>query len=543
MSKRTNNFGDGLSAAKTNNIGLNVYKALGLEGEESTEILPLPVSKQTQQDQSGDEANTIAGFQSDQVQEAARTSLDFLAALVMPQAFKYLFPKEYIAAWQWLLTYVHKTRDFSQLALGLPRGFSKTTLVKLFIVYTILFTKKKFIAICCETERKSVNMVADIMKMLEQSNVVKVFGNWRLGIEIDQQAQKVFGYRGRTIIIIAGTVETIRGINMDNARPDVMIFDDIQSRTDADSQVVSETLEREMIGTAMKAKSPEGCLFIFVANMYPTKYSILRHLKTNPNWLKFIVGGILKDGTSLWEELQPIAQLHKEFTNDLLTGHPEVFYAEVLNDENATQNNTIDLTKVPKYPFQDSDIPAGKFIIVDPAGDKVVSDAVSIGYFEVHNGFPVLRKVLEGRFSPGDIIRESLKMCFKYNVRLVVYEAQAFQYSLLYWHNFICLQMGIIGIEPVDLYSGASAKNSRILLMFLQLLRGELFIHPDAQDAAHFQITQFNPMVRTNTDGILDLLTYATKALEIYSVQIASSNIYEEQDFGGVGVVEDNYFF
>ena len=89
-------------------------------------------------------------FQIDQVQESARNSLDFLAALATPETFKYLFPPVYQSIWQWLLTYIHKKRDFSQLALGLPRGFAKTSLMKLFLLYVILFTNRKFIAVMAE---------------------------------------------------------------------------------------------------------------------------------------------------------------------------------------------------------------------------------------------------------------------------------------------------------------------------------------------------------------------------------------------------------
>lgn len=480
-------------------------------------------------------------FQLNEVQATAKNSLDFLAGLATPSTFKYLFPPVYQAVWRWLVENAHKTRDFSQLALGLPRGFAKTSVVKLFVLYCILFTDRKFIAVMCENEKKAINVVSDIMDMLSESNIKKVFGDWKAGdIASDQKALKTFGFRGRNIILWAGTVETIRGISLKNVRPDIEIFDDIQSRTDADSQTVSDSLEREMYGTAMKAKSPEGCLFIFIGNMYPTKWSILRKLKQNPNWIKFIAGGILADGTSLWEALQPIAQLHREFTNDLRSGHPEIFYAEVLNDENASVNTAIDVSKIPIYPFQDSDIPAGKFIIIDPANDKVNSDEVSIGYCEVHNAYGVLREVEEGRMSPGDIIRRALTMALRTGTSIVVIEATAYQYSLLYWFTFITTQMGITGIEPVEIYSGKANKNSRILAMFMQLLKGEIYIHPDAVAASYLQITQFNPMKRDNTDGILDLLTYIPKAIEMYGHQMISLTVIEEQDYGAIKVLEMN---
>lgn len=513
---------------------VNIYDKLGLTDE--TQELPQEVSQVGARE-------VETSFQVDQVQESARNSLDFLAAIAMPDVYKYLFPPVYLSVWQWLLTYVHKTRDFSQLALGLPRGFGKTALVKIFLLYCILFTTKKFILILAENQTKAINIVSDVMDMLNEPNIKKVFGDWKAGVETDRQDLKKFGFRGRNIIVMAGTIETVRGITLKNARPDVMIFDDVQSRSVAESQMVSDTLEREMYGTAMKAKSPEGCLFIFVGNMYPTKWSILRHLKTNPNWIKFIAGGILADGTSLWEDLQPIAQLHKEFQNDLLAGHPEIFYSEVLNDENASANTAIDIAKIPVYPYQDTDIPGAKFLVIDPSNDKVNSDAVSIGYFEVHNGYPVLRKLVEDRLSPGDTIREALKLCFTHGVSIIAIESNAFQYSLLYWFNFITAQMGVQGIEPVEIYSGSSSKNSRILAMFLQLLKGETWIHPDCVPATYLQITQFNPMKRDNTDGLLDLLTYAPKVMELYGHQLISSNILESQEYSASQVQDDNWAF
>ena len=196
-----------------------------------------------------------------------------------------------------------------------------------------------------------------------------------------------------------------------------MIFEDIQTREQADSQIQSENLEKWMVGTAMKAKSPHGCMFLFVANMYPTKWSILRRLKANPNWIKFIAGGILADGTSLWEDLQPIAQLEREFQNDLAAGRPEIFYSEVLNDENASSNNLIDLSLLPALPYTQEDkhalVPAGRFIIIDPSGNKQNSDATAIGYFEVHDAKPVLMEICNERLSPGDTIRKAIELGLK----------------------------------------------------------------------------------------------------------------------------------
>ena len=468
-----------------------------------------------------------------QVQELAKSSLDFLAALAMPTVFRYLFPPVFKAIWNWLLSYVSRTRDFSQLAIGLPRGFGKTMLIKIFILYCILFTKKQFILIICGTQTKANNIITDIMSMLSERNVLQVFGDWKLGAETDRQDLKRFGFRGRNIILMgAGAASDIRGITLENQRPDIMIFDDIQTREDADSETVSKNLETWMVGTAMKAKSPHGCLFVFIANMYPTKHSLLRKLKHNPTWTKFIAGGILSDGTSLWEDLQPIAQLVKEYENDLSMGRPEVFYAEVLNDENASVNNLVDLTKLPAYSIPEDELHQGNFIIIDPATDKANSDYVSIMYFEVHQMVPVCKHIIEGRLSPGDTIAESLRIALSKNCRVIAIESNAYQYTLNYWFQYVCAQRGIIGIEAVEIYSGSYSKNSRILTMFKQLLAGEILVHPSQCATVNLQISQFNPLKRDNTDGLLDCLTYAPKVLELYSHLLLANDIIELQEAG-----------
>jgi len=481
------------------------------------------------------------GISSAEVQQAAKLDLNFLAALVMPLIFKFAFPAVFISVWTWLISFATKVRVFPQLALGLPRGFGKTTLIKIFVVYCILFTDKKFILIVSATAKLAESVLSDICDMLEEPNIKKVFGDWRLGMEKDTQSVKKFGYRGRNIILAAiGAEGNLRGLNMKNQRPDIMIFEDIQSRECADSEVQSTKLEDWMIGTAMKAKSPHGCMFLFVANMYPTKWSILRKLKKNSKWTKFIAGGILADGSSLWEELQPIEQLMSEFENDLSMGKPEIFYSEVLNDENASQNNLVDLSKLPDSPYTEGDIPAGNFVVIDPATDKIGADEVSVGYFEVHNGYPVLMRLVEDRLSPGDTIRTALQYCLTYNCRLIAVESNAYQYSLLYWFEFICQQLGILGVEAVEVYSGHRSKNARILEMFKGLGAGEIFIEEEAKAAAYSQIISFNPIRRDNTDGVLDLLTYAPKVIEMYGEYLVANNLIESQEYEAIEVPEFN---
>ena len=143
----------------------NIYESLGFDPNEES------FDQAAEAEIAIEDAVQEAALETSQVQELAQTSLDFLAALALPIVFKYFFPPVFISVWNWLTTYAHKTRDFSQLVLGLPRGFGKTMIMKLFILYCILFTKKKFILIICETQTKANNIIADVIDMLNEPNI------------------------------------------------------------------------------------------------------------------------------------------------------------------------------------------------------------------------------------------------------------------------------------------------------------------------------------------------------------------------------------
>lgn len=472
----------------------------------------------------------------EQAKELAKLDPDFLGGLAMPSVWKYNLPPVFLMVWSWLTQEIHQKRRFSRLALGLPRGFGKTTVIKLFCLYAILFSNRKFILILSKTEAKAANIISDIMDFLEEPNIRKLFGYWKQSAQRDASNIKVFAFRGRPIIIAGlGAGGSVRGLNLKNARPDLIIFEDVQDREDADSKGVSDGIYNWMLGTALKAKDPAGCMALFVANMYPTPHSILKKLQTNPYWTSLIQGGILQDPatgemTSLWEDLQPLEQLLEEFAADNASGHPEIFYAEVLNDPNAATSNLYQRDKLPTWDIDDHDPHAGNFIVIDPASGNEAGDDVSIGYFQVHEAKPVFWDVEYGKFSPGVNVLKAIKMAIKYNCSLIVIEGNAYQASLGYWMRVTMDKLGIQGIQIVPMFSGKTAKNTRILNMFKEVASGDTRMHPRV--LAHFesQAKIFNALKTKNTDGILDLVTYAPRVLSELADYLRNLTILNEQD-------------
>lgn len=448
----------------------------------------------------------------------AEANMNVLAMLCLFDVMQYKYPDMFIAMWDLLKSKVHLKRDFSKIALGIPRGFAKTTFIKLFIIYCILFTNKKFILVVSYAEDHAISIISDVIKMLSGPNIRQLFGDWDNNKEVDQAQKKIFRFRGKMVILKAvGAKGGIRGVNEQHYRPDLIICEDYQKKEESENEELSTKLYKELIGTIMKTKSPFGCLYIYVANMYPTPGSILKKLKDNSDWLSLIVGGIRANGESLWEELHPIVQLLAEYESDLKANCPEVFLAEVLNDETAGIKSGIDITKLPQFPFDDNELPQGRAVVIDPSLDNANSDYNGIGLVGLFDGVGCLEKAKLGKYNPLELIKEAIKLAYSTQTRLIVVENIAYQASLLFWFTRICQDNGIEGFHFMPLAVGTHSKNSKIIDSLRKWLAGDLHVKKEVRPLIINEVIKFNPLKKNNQDTCLDLLTFVDRVIEQYS--------------------------
>lgn len=451
--------------------------------------------------------------------ESCRVSLDFLASMILTDIYAYGYPPELKAAWQLICTSALSAVGKPKHAIGIPRGFAKTILLKLYVVWLILFSDRKFILIVCNTASHAENFIADVADMLSSPNIIAIFGDWRAGgLEKDRQELKKFTFRGQSKIIAGiGSEGSVRGLNIKYVRPDIVLMDDMQNRDQAANADVASELFTWMLGTLMKACHPQRCVFIFVGNMYPFEGSILRKLKHSKEWTSFITGAILADGESLWPEHRSTADLMQELAFDTEQGRPQIFFSEVMNDEESGTVSGIDVSKIPDCPMHLVASQAqGGFVLIDPSLGKKTSDDVAIGAILIYDGKPVLVEKKMGKFDPGATIQNATFLAAKYNMQLIVVEGVAYQATLKFWFDFIFNQLGISGIHVGTVSPEGMQKNSRIIEMFKLLLKGMLLLGKDVRSDVIYQITQFNPLKRNNKDDLLDILAYVYKVMDEY---------------------------
>ena len=461
------------------------------------------------------------------IENACMQNFNFFAMLALPEVCRYAFPGFYLALFSMIVNCMGMLKDFSKYAIGFPRGHAKTIWLKLVVCWIILFTKKKYILVACATESHAKRFIKDVIDILESANILSTFGAWNSDIDTNQAEYKFFNFRGRKIVLHGvGAGTAVRGANAGAARPDVIICDDAQTRECADSFAEATTFATWFYGTLLKSKSPDGCLYMYVGNMYPDRefpqkkgqYTcMLRNLKNSSQWKSHIVGAILNDGSALWEELHSLSALLDEYHGDVEAGYGEIYCAEVLNDPSMKPLFALNANLMRTVPADSPDLHMGNFIIIDPAGRKVNSNETVLAYFEVYDGVPVCRDLVRGVWSPGQCITEAIKLALGNSCNLIVVEDVAYQETLLYWFEVICMQQRIFGLQFLPINPGGESKNSRIVKGFLAANAGELAFTAYTKAVYLDQAQNFKAQSKNNVDDVLDVIAYAPKVLKLYS--------------------------
>ena len=456
----------------------------------------------------------------------ARMAVDFnfFSMFLLPVVMKYRWPSLMVAVWNILADCVADLQDSvgdANLALAIPRGFAKTTFMKLYIVYCILFTRHTFILIVCSVDSNAENILKDVIGILDSSQVRTIFGNWDTEKFNDRQDFKHFKFMGKDIILKAkGANTSLRGLNVGNRRPDIILMDDIQTEENAKSPVESQSLKTWIMSTLLPTVSPEGGINLFIGNSYSYEGAILPLLVKSDTWLTLTLGCILSDGSSLWPELHPIDKLLAHYRRDLSMGVEALWLAQYMNAMDINPANLIDLARVGamfrnRWPDaadsaqKCSEFAQAKYLVIDPSSSKVNADDTAIGLFYLIDGTPVFRKVKASIFTPKDTILKAMAIALQENAPVIFVEDVAYQATFLFWANYFTEKLKLEKIlRWVPISPERTSKNSRILNMFAQCSNGELMIHPDAWAQFKSEAVSFDKLKTNNRDNILDVAHY-----------------------------------
>jgi hypothetical protein len=473
------------------------------------------------------------------------TDFHFFSALALPHVVDFPFPPLYIAIWEMLVRARTKEDRLRVLrfALGLPRGFAKTTFVKILLTWFFAYDIARFILVICADEPLAYNLIADIDGILSSRNMEAVYGKWAVNKAIDNREQKTCMYRTIPRILQgAGANSSTRGLNVLNERPDIILFDDMQTMENAKSDTESAALMDKFVGTHLKLVDPAGALIIYIGNMYAGG-CILKELQASPQWVSLVTGCILENGESLWPELHPIDALYDSFKNDASLGRAHIWFAEMMNQPIDNQTSLLPNGLLPECLYTDEFIKENKiagFVTVDPAGFKRLSDDNVIAtHVIMPNYTPILVESDGGIYDPELVIEKAIIQCVTWNLSVIGIEGVGYQHSLLFWANkYIREHPEFNYINIVELTPAGRHKETRIITWIQEILASTYQVAGDARYNILFQALAYKIGKKNNKDDHLDAGAYGLDMKSNYWGVILSTQERAVDD--GARVIENN---
>jgi predicted phage terminase large subunit-like protein len=258
------------------------------------------------------------------------------------------------------------------VAVAAPRGHGKSTAVShAYVLASVLFRDRKFVLLVSDTETQSVNFLNDIKQDLKDNeDIVDLFQIKGFKKETESDIIVEFQDGACFRIMCRGAEQRVRGLKWNQARPDLIVCDDVESDEQVSSKERREKLQRWFNGALLPCRAKHGIVRIVGTVMHldsllnrllpedSAKLSVVDPLKTwsrekKPIWKAIRYRAHNEDFSQLlWEE-----QYDKEFfihkRKDLTDqGIPEVYAQEYLNypiDESTSYFRRDDFQEISRF--------------------------------------------------------------------------------------------------------------------------------------------------------------------------------------------------
>lgn len=394
-------------------------------------------------------------------------------------------PQLHIDIWDQLLEMVDQcnqpgTIQSLRKLFAVPREHAKSTLAKLAVILFIKYTKLRFVLYVSKTNSIAKNAIRDIAMWLSSAQERDLFGP--IGVIKSSETESLWIYNVATrftsaggpiykkiIFKALGADQQVRGLLIDNLRPQIIVIDDIEDldNTTSDQQ---PKLDEWFLGSLLKSFAKSN-IVLYIGNMI-RKTTLLARLARSPEWNPTVYGSLVHDSETgelrpLWPGRWTVEALLKEYKEYRRLGRGYVWEAEMMNltQDEILQGNLDNAIRLPQ-PTADQ-LEAG-FITVDPAfGKESYNDDTGL---TVHArirgvGIPCVIESVAGRWTEDQIFDQLLELSYKWGISTWCIEAEAAQRILIPYFQLLLQSRGmnLNLFVMIPMYSGGVNKGARIL--------------------------------------------------------------------------------
>lgn len=456
------------------------------------------------------------------IKEMLRTDPEFFIDFFIHDELVNPVPQIHKEIWG-LLTDEEKER----ILLAIPRGHNKTTLAKLAVVWHFLFTRHRFCVYLSNTNNIAKNAVKDILAYMQSDNFVSVFG--RIDVYKSSETDSLWQFRlpmgngqyKNCILRAVGAGQQVRGLNIDNQRPDLAVVDDVEDLENTDSDILQAKLDRWMFGPFLKALAKPRRKVIWLGNMLK-KTSLLARLSRNPVWNPVVFGALLEDSEGnlvpLWPDLWSVEELRADFIEHKGLGLIESWMCEMMNMPGHGENGFTDDQMKYAAPVSPGECES-TWITIDPAfGENAHNDktAIVVHGIPIDTGIPQVLAYYHGKCDEIQMFEEAWALTQYWGCYCWGIESVAAQKVLITLFQLLAVNKLIDGLEFVPLMAGSGdPKVARIRAYVALMASGEYFLTEGDLEATT-QFLEYNMKKKSNKDDLIDSISYGPQMMNLY---------------------------
>ena len=446
----------------------------------------------------------------------------FYAHQWFPKAFRQSTPKFHRTIW-------NEMDDPESQFVGLEcfRGSGKTTIMRAAVSKRIAYGLSRTIMLVGPEQKHPRRTIRWLAKqVLHNTPWAQTFGLYKGEKWSEEEIDIINESSGCRIAVIAfGLTGSIRGLNLDDYRPDFIGVDDPCDEENTGTETQREKLDALFFGNlqqslAPRSEAPHSKMVLLQTGLH--KDDLIHQAKRDPTWKTVELGIFDENGRSVWEERFPTQEMlakKKAFIErNQLPYWLREMECKIVSKETAAFN-----TQMLKH-YETLPSSMQVFAGIDPARETKLqtrAHKAAIVFIGVEKGISYLLEYWAAKNANPEILwQEFLRMAITWRPMITGIETVAYQKTLEWYFTQRMMQTNTpFTVRP---YDDRRKKPDRIRQAFTQrIVMGTFQTRKDQHE--------FNAGLAEYTDDVdIDLLDAGAIALDIATPWITATLFGEE---------------
>ena len=268
-----------------------------------------------------------SGAKIDALRAKLATSVSVFGKVCLPTAYEKDIPLFHNEIYEALLD-----DSIKRLLIAAPRGTAKSTMVSLvypmFKLMTAPDTEQLFIIIVSESRPQSINFISRIKSHLDTDEPLKdIYGDFGEATAKRWREDDIILANGNRVVAI-GSGSRIRGFIEKDTRPTLIIMDDIESETNANTPEARAKTRSWVTEAVIPSMADDGSV-VYIGTPF-SEDCFLYYAKGSKRWKTLWYSIIDDKGNSIWPSKFPLSRI-KEIKEDFVSvGNLNGFFQEYM---------------------------------------------------------------------------------------------------------------------------------------------------------------------------------------------------------------------